>query len=126
MGIKTFVAQLLVLQGVAAFFMALVLIRQTKLFNTRIQVDMIWYRRVLFGLTCLIFLCTIGFMSINVLTLTDSLVRSADRVNAAGIVYGYLITAVVSFFSILSWLLYRMAAKILIYRNDDKTTVKRL
>jgi hypothetical protein len=119
MDIKTYAAILLAGQSVAVVFTALILKRQAGLFKTNIQADLVWFRRVMFAMTLGIFLGELVFLAINLLTLLDVVTRSTHRINPVGLVYGLDITFVVMLFSILTWLLYRMAAKVLI-RSDNK------
>lgn len=122
MDIKTYAAQLLFFQSISIVFMFIVLKRQLDLFGTKIQPDLIWFRRGLFALVASITVCAVIFISINLFTILDIVTRSTQTINPIGVIYGYTITAVIFLFSVLVWLLYKMAAKIILIssKNVDK------
>lgn len=120
MDIKTLAWCLLVGQLGSAIFMFAVIHRQIRLFGMRVQADIIWFRRVLFGLAMVIFLGNTVPLIVDVLTVMDLVTRSAKHINTVGLYYTASNTLVAFFSSVLIWLLYRLAARTVLVIEQDK------
>lgn len=109
MDIKIYAAILLVARIASMILMALVLKRQLQLFKLPIDKEIRHYRIILFLLALAIFVGNIVPASIDLLTITEVLVRSTQTVNGVSLWYtlAWVITSLLS--AVLIFWLYRMS-----------------
>lgn len=115
MDIKLYASMLLIARVASMVLMALVLRRQIQLFKLPIDKEIRTYRIILFILAVAIFAGNIIPATIDVLTITDVLTRSARTVNGVSLLYtsAWVLTSLLS--AILIFWLYRMS------HNVDET-----
>lgn len=109
MDIKLYAAILLGTRIVSLFLMGLVLRRQLQLFKLPIDREIRNYRVILFLLALAIFAGNIVPATIDFLTLTEGLTRSAKTINGVGLVYSLAWTATSLLSAVLIFWLYRMS-----------------
>lgn len=120
MDIRVLAWWLLLGRIVSTGFILLVISRQIGLFRRRIQPELIWFRRVLFGLALVILIGNMIPLMIDVVTIIGFVERSTNRVNPVGVAYALSNDGVAVFSAILVWIMYRMAARTLLIVEREK------
>ncbi len=109
-------------QIVSLVLIFLVLRTQRRVSKTAQNPELNGLRRVLFGLSLVIFVGNIIPIIINVLTLAEVIVRSTKTINLVGITYSVSNTLVAVASSVLVFMIYRLAARTLLIVEQDKET----
>lgn len=120
MDIRVLATVLLIGHLISAVFMAIVLVRQVRLFRLRAQDGLVWFRRILFVLALGIFFGNFIPIFIDALTIFNIVTRSTNRVNTIGIAYSVSNALVFALSALLIWILYRMAATTILIVEHDK------
>jgi hypothetical protein len=116
MGVKTLAFILLAGRIVSLIFTGLVLYRQIRLSKLAAPSWLVSFRRVLLGLTLVIFIGNFIPMVIDILVLVDEVQRNSP--NPVGVAYALDSNLTAVFASIAIWSLYKLAQKS-IERGDE-------
>jgi len=112
MDIKVLALFLITLHLVSVFFIIIVLWKQAKLFQKRIQDDLVMYRLVLFALAVVIFSANMIPIVIDLLTIFNQIVRSTSTINPIGVLYSMSNAIVCAASATLMWTLYKLAERV--------------
>ena len=120
MSVKILAGLLLIGELASVAFIGLVLARQLRISRLRVQDELQAFRRILVFLSATILISNFIPVVVDILTVFAAVPRSASTVNIIGIVYGVSNTVSTLVSSVLIWLMYRMAAKLVIIEDKAK------
>ncbi len=121
MDIRVLAIVLLIGHLISAGFMVSVIRRQVGLFKMPVQKDVAKIRKFLFALAIGVLLGNFIPIIIDLLTIFNTVKRSTNHVNIVGIAYSLSNALVFALSALLIWLMYRMAASIVLITEHDKS-----